>query len=260
MSAPVATAPLQWCSPNHVLANLTLFDVNFKNAIATYTLPAKGKAAGASPDGRLWFTYDTGKDKTLLTAIAVPDPQAADISAQAAAGKVAPLIPPGATVGVTIVSDSNRFKSAVDQSLNNRLQTLGYKTGAGGVTLSVSTTVSPTGKTLDYELRKASKFGPPIPLGSVMPFGPGGQLVKVQEKQIVCRSAIFDQQGAVLHKAEQLIPMPNSLRFQGDDIQTELEEAMWNQAINWGNSAPLPTNLYRINGQLVAPPKFVPVQ
>lgn len=254
LSAPVATAPLQWAGAKHVLANLTLFDFAFKNAIATYTLPAKGKAAGASPDGRLWFTYETGKDKTLLTAVAVPDPQATDISTAASTGKVAPLILPGSNVRVNVASNNERFRAAIDQTLNNRLQALGYKSGAGGVTLSVNTNVSATGKVLEYELRKAPKFGP------ALPFGPGGQLVKVQEKQVVCQSLIVDQQGTLLHKAEHVIPMPHSLRFQGDDFQSELEEAMWNQAIAWGNNAPLPTNLYRIHGQLVALPKTVAVQ
>jgi hypothetical protein len=107
---------------------------------------------------------------------------------------------------------------------------------------------------IEYVLRQAPKFGP------AMPFGPGGEIVKVQEKQVVCQSLIVDQKGALLHKAEQVIPMPQSLRFQGDNIQGELEEAMWNQAITWGNSAPLPTNLYRINGKLEALPRTVAVQ
>jgi hypothetical protein len=254
VSAAVATEPMQWAGAKHVLANLTLFDLAFRNAVTTYTLPAKGKPAGATPDGRLWFTYETGKDKTLLTAIAVPDPQATEISTAAATSKVAPLIPPGSNVRVNVSSNHDRFRAATDQTLNNRLQALGYKSGGGGVTLSVNTNVSATGKVIEYVLRQAPKFGP------AMPFGPGGEIVKVQEKQVVCQSLIVDQKGALLHKAEQVIPMPQSLRFQGDNIQGELEEAMWNQAITWGNSAPLPTNLYRINGKLEALPRTVAVQ
>ena len=60
-----------------------------------------------------------------------------------------------------------------------------------------------------------------------------------------------------MHKAESVIPTPSSLRFRGDDFQKELVEAMWDQAIGWGNNAPLPTNLYRINGKLEALPKVV---
>jgi hypothetical protein len=254
LPAPVAAAPMQWAGPKHVLANMTLYDFGFKQAIATYSLPAKSKAAGASPDGRLWYSYDAGQNRTVLTAVVVPDPQAADISAQAAANKISPLIPPGTAVKVHVNSNSDRFKAAVDQALNNRLEAMGYKTGAGGITLSVNTNVSATGRTLEYELRQAPKFGPPLP------FGPGGgQIVKVTEYQVTCQSLIVDQQGTLLHKAETIIPTPSSLRFRGDDFQKELVEAMWDQAIGWGNNAPLPTNLYRINGNLVALPKAVPL-
>lgn len=255
MVAPVAAAPLQWCGPKHVLANAHLFDLDFKNAIAFYGLPGKGKPVGASPDGRFWFTSESGKDKTLLAAFTVPDPQAADISAQAAAGKVAPLIPPGSAVRVNVSSNNERFRASVEQSLNNRLVAMGYKIGAGGVTVSVNTNVGATGKVIEYEVRKASKFGPGPPIG----FGIGGDIVKVQEQQVTCQSLIVDQQGMALHKAEQIIPMPRSIRFQGNDIQTELVEAMWNQAIGWGNQAPMPTNVYRIKGDLVALPKHVQV-
>jgi WD40 repeat protein len=253
LSANLATAPLQWCGPKHVLANLTLFDFDFKNAIATYQAPAKGKPAGASPDGRFWYIYDAGQDRTVLTAVTLPDPQAADISAQAAAGKVAPLIPPGTVVKVHVNSNSPKFKAAVDQSLSNRLLTLGYKLGSGGITLSVNTNESATGRVIEYELRKG--FGP---IG--MPFGPRGEVIQVQEHQVVCQSLIADQQGTLLHKAETIVQSPRTIRFRGNDYQQELIDAMWDQAINWGHNAPLPTNLYRINGQLQALPKIVPLQ
>ncbi|MCI0681939.1 MAG: hypothetical protein L0Y71_07530 [Gemmataceae bacterium] len=250
--APVAAAPLNWAGPKHVLANMTLFDFNFKQPIVTYTLPAKSKAAGVSPDGRLWYCYEAGQHRTVLTAATVPDPQAADISAQAAAGKVTPLIPPGTAVKIHVNSNSTRFKTAVEQALSQRLEAMGYKTGAGGVTLSVDTNVAATGRILEYELRQAPKFGPPLP------FRPGGgQIVQVTEQQVTCQSLLVDQQGMALHKAQSIIPTPSSLRFRGDDFQNELVEAMWNQAIAWGSNAPLPTNLYRINGKLEALPKVV---
>lgn len=254
MIAPVATGPLQWCSPKQVLANNTLFDFDFKNApIAMYNLPAHGKAATGSPDGRFWFTTEGAQKKAFLTSVALPEAQAADISAQAAAGKIENLIPPGSTVNVLITTNSERFRQAVDQSLKNRLQQMGFKLGGGGVTLSINTQVSETGKELEYVLRKG--FGPPLPF---MPGGPGGgQVVKVRESQVACQAIIVDQKNTTLHKAEQIIAMPYSIRFQGDNIQQELIEAMWNNAINWGNNAPLPTNVYRINGQVQALPKIV---
>ena len=43
--------------------------------------------------------------------------------------------------------------------------------------------------------------------------------------------------------------------FEGDNYQQELDRSMWNSAASFARSVMLATNLYRVQGQLMTPPR-----
>src|SRR5260221_5284851 len=134
----------------------------------------------------------------------------------------------------------------VQTSLVNGLKTAGFNAGPGGVTLRLSAQEMSTGKMMDYEIRKVGKFG--LPMG-------GKQMVKISEKKVVCQLAITDAAGALLEKRDAGFITPGALTFEGDNFQMELDRVMWNNAASFARSAMVPTNLYRVQGQLLTLPR-----
>lgn len=248
MDAPLAmNATLLWAGPKHVLAGTTLYNWDLKAAIWQYGQFGKGTYAAGSPDGRHWYAVSTGKEgPSVLTAQSVPDPEASQLAKLISAGQVKLAIPPGTNVQVA-VNGYGAAQNEIQTSLLNSLKTAGFNAGPGGVTLSLSAQEMSTGKLLDYEIRKVGKFG--------LPMGIGKQMVKIAEKKVVCQLAITDAAGALLEKRDANFTTPGSLTFEGDNYQMELDRVMWNNAASFARSAMVPTNLYRVQGQLLTLPR-----
>lgn len=247
--------------PNHLLYGQTLYDWNLKAPLWQYTLPGQGHHATSSPDGRHWYAFQAGgqANSTLLTAQSLPDPQASILAAQIANGEVKSVVPPGTKVALNITSSEGRFRTDVEKALTERLEKAGYGVGAGGITVAVSAEAKKTGKTLEFHIRRGPPFGPPI--GPIGPFGPrmGGPVVTINELEIRCLATFNDATGKQLHKMDAPVRTPFSISVRSDNYQQELDEATWNNAINWGRALSLPTNFYHINGQVQALPKTGPL-
>jgi hypothetical protein len=243
--------------PKHLLYGQTLYDWNLKAPLWQYTLPGQGHHASSSPDGRHWYAFHAGGqvNSTLLTAQVLPDPQASILAAQIANGEVKSVVPPGTRVALNITSSEARFRTDVEKALTERLEKAGYGVGAGGITVAVSAEAKKTGKTLEFHIRRGPPFGPPI--GPIGPFGPrmGGPVVTINELEIRCLATFNDATGKQLHKVDVPVRTPSSISVRSDSYQQELDEATWNNAINWGRALSLPTNFYHINGQVQALPK-----
>jgi len=252
--------------PKHVLHGQTLYDWNLKAPLWQYTLGGAHHHATASPDGRHWYAFQASGqvNGTLLTAQALPDPQASILAAQISNGEVKSIAPPGSNVAVNINTAEARFRTEVEKALTERLQKAGYTVGAGGISVAVSAESKQTGKTIDFQIRRGSPFGGPLPpFGPIGPFGPMGgpvgPMVSINEMEIRCQATFNDAKGQQLHKVDLPIRTPSSISVRSGNYQQELDEATWNNAINWGRALSLPTNFYNINGQVQALPKTGPL-
>jgi WD40 repeat protein len=230
----------------YLMQGSSLFDWNLKTApLWNYGAPGQGAHATGSPDGRHWFAA-TFQNTAILNVQTLPDAAAGALSAAVAAGNTQPVVTPGMAVQFQINSGSEKFRTKVQTSLKSILEGQGYKIGPGGLTIAVSAQESATGVTLDYELRK---FG-----------GGGKQRIKVAEKQVVCQYTVTDAQGTLLVKNNAVYKTPSSMTFEGDDYDRQLTESIWRSAEGFGSFVPLPTNMFRIQGQLQTLPKFGPLQ
>ena len=80
-------------------------------------------------------------------------------------------------------------------------------------------------------------------------------MVKIAEKKVTCQLAITDAAGALLEKRDAGFTTPGALTFEGDNFQMELDRVMWNNAASFARSVMVPTNLYRVQGQLLTLPR-----
>lgn len=243
-----AAGPVLWAGAHLLLRGNILYDWKIKSELVQYYLgPANGRLAPASPDGRLWFAAELGPDKmSILTARGPDDAKTRDMLDQAAGGKLEPLIRPGAAIQIT-VNVNPRVQAQVQTSLTRHLESAGYKIGPGELTLNVSVQERPTGKLLEYELTQLGK-------------GFSRKVVKIQEREAICQAVVTDNRGAQVYKIDGIaFRTPSSMRFVGDNYQTELDQAVSNSATSWASSVSLPTNLYRVNGQPTHLPVMIPL-
>lgn len=229
--------------PKFTLHDNTLFDWNLKGPLWNYLTAGQSQGGGIGPDGRYWFVASQ-QNNHFLTAQTLPEHQALQLAQRIAGGQLQLAIKPGMPVQVNI-SGSERFRTAVQQTLAANLQARGYRVGPGGLTLTITATEGPTGRQFDYDI---FKFG-----GAGLP-GRGRQTIRVVEQKIDCRFVVTDAAGVTLTSSQAAFATPRSLRFQGEDYQSQLNEAMWNSAISWGRSVGLPTNLYQIDGRVQSLP------
>lgn len=252
MNTVYGQQPMLWVSPNFVLHGNTLYDWNLKNGLYTYTLPGPGQFAAGSPDGRAWFAYGFGPDNatTVLTAQTLPDGVAQQLSTTIAGGGAQQAVTPGSNVQLAIASNSDKFRGEVQQTLEKNAQNQGYKLGNGGIRVTIDAQEAPTGKMLPFEITRIGiGKGPPI------------VNVNIPERLITCQATFTDAQGTVLLKVDSKYRTPSRFTFRANDdnYDRQLTDAMWERAINWGRFLPLPTNMYRIGGQLQALPRTGPI-
>lgn len=245
---PMAPGFMRILPSRQVLVGDTLHDWNLKGPLWSYPLGiGQGVHAQGSPDGRHWFAQTAGAGGTILVSQALPDQQAQALANLVVAGQVQPVAAPGMSVQVVVSSGLDRFRNEVLSGAQAALQSQGYKIGPGGLTVQISAAEGLTGQQLDYEIRKVGIGG--IPTGIK-------QMVKITERKITLQASIADAQGIAVHKTAATVSTPSSLRFDGDDYERQLNEAMWNNAAAWGRSSHLPTNLYRVQGQIQQLPRI----
>ena len=243
MNTSQGAQPMVWISPRHVLHGNTLYDWTLKGGLWLYTMPGQGQQGTSSPDGRAWFAYGLGPNQgTILAAQTLPDAGARALADHIAGGAAQPAVTPGTPVQININAGNGKFNTEVQASLEKTLQAQGYKIGPGGLTIAINAQENATGKTITY---RVMRFG----------LGKGPLNVDIQEKVVECDAEVTDAQGTSLLKTKNVARTPFSMSFKGEDYQNQVDEAMWNNAINWGRFVPLPTNMYRIGGVLQALPK-----
>lgn len=230
----------------YALSGNQLFDWNFKAAFWQYSLPGLGAYGAGSPDARHWFATDAQNVATLHVQT-VPDNTALAFANLIASGNVKPVVTPGTPLQIQVNGGNEKFRANA-QNASKHWEAFGFKSGPGGLTATLSAVEQPTGQAISYEIRKLGAIGK-------------GQMVKINERKVVCSCIITDLQGAVLHRNDATFTFPAGINnVEGKDYERQLVDAMWRSAEGFASFVPLPVNQYRVNGKLETLPKIGQLQ
>ncbi len=225
----------------YVLSGSQLFDWNLKAAFWNYSLNGQGARGSGSPDGRYWFATDA-QGVAVLRVQTLPDDAALAFATQIASGNVKPIVTPGMPVQLQINGGNAKFRANAENAQKD-WQARGYKIGPGGLTVNLSAVEQATGQVIAYNFRKVGAVGK-------------GELDKINARKVVCTCTVTDPQGAVVAKNNAVYTYPGNMIFDGTASERQLSEAMWRAAESFGSFVALPTNQYRVGGQIETLPKF----
>jgi len=228
----------------YAMLGSTLYD--WKSKVAFWTLTNVGTPGTLSPDGRIWSVEKTLSEKLTLQARNLPI-SAAEFTDKLAGGAYPRTIEPGCAFQLQI-GGSPSFIEKVSADLKSQLEQSGFKSGPGGITVTITVALRTTGKQVDYTL-SSFRVG-----GSRIGTGPK-ETIRLPEQFIDFTATVSDARGNVVTKQQQNFGLPESMDFgENKDYQARLTEQMWQNAAAAAIGFRVPTNQYSINGKVTPLP------
>ncbi len=229
----------------YAMLGSTLYD--WKSKVAFWTFQNFGTPGTLSPDGRIWSVEKTLSEKLTLQARNLPDSAAIEFTDKLAGGAYPRTIEPGCAFQLQI-SGTPSFIEKVTAGLTPQLEQNGFKSGPGGITVTITGALRTTGKQVDYTL-SSFRVG-----GSGIGTGPK-ETIRLPEQFIDFTANVSDARGNVVSKQQQIFGLPESMDFgQNKDYQARLTEQMWQNAAASAVGFRVPTNQFLIDGKVTPLP------
>ncbi len=231
----------------YALLGTTLYD--WKSKVAFWNLQNIGIPGTLSPDGRVWSVEKTLSEKLTLQVRKLPESAANELTDKLANGAYPRTIEPGCAFRLQI-NGSPSFIEKVTAGLKQQLEQNGFKSGSGGITVSITAALRTTGKQVDYTLSsyRVNGIGKGVGTGAK-------ETIRLSEQFIDFTATVSDARGSEVYKQLQSFGLPESMDFgENKDYQNRLAERMWHHAAAHANTVRVPTNLFLIDGKVTPLP------